>query len=218
MNNTLKKILALMVCIAMVFCFTACGGSDEETAPDTEDEEIMADENVSDEEDIDPNDPTADAEDPADTEEEEEEPEEEDETQATETQSLEDKEADLAALQQSASESDAPHTGTYVEATAGRGIIIVNKVGDVYSVVVNWSDSAYESYEWVFSGEFDDRGVLEYSDCIKKDIVYEVEEEGTVSKIYEDGTGRLRLTDDGLIWEDDIEHIADDISFINTDM
>ena len=118
------------------------------------------------------------------------------------------------ALQQAASMSDEPYTGTYVEIMAGRGIIIVNKVADVYSVVVNWSDSAFESFEWVFSGTFDENGVLEYDDCIKKDIVYEVEEEGTVSKVYENGTGRLRLTDDGLIWEDDIEHVADDANFV----
>ncbi|MBO5994234.1 MAG: hypothetical protein J6Q41_01825 [Firmicutes bacterium] len=202
MSDSLKKFLALILCVAMVFCFAACGSDDAETGDD-EDEATT-------EEQVDPEDPTGEGAEPeADTEEEDEPV---DVTQ--ETQNLEDKEADLMALQKAAEESDEPYTGTYVEVVAGRGIIIINKVADVYSVVINWSDSAFESYEWVFSGDFDDEGVLEYDDCIKKDIVYEVEEEGTVSKVYENGTGRLRLTDEGVIWEDDIEHTADDANFI----
>ena len=204
MSSTIKKLLAIIMCVALVFCYTACGGNGEQ-ADDT------ADEGVS-EETVDPDDPTGEAEEPEDTQEES--GEDEEVIDPAEIQNLEDKEADLAALQQAAEASDEPYTGTYVETQAGRGVIIINKVGDVYSVVVSWSDSAYESFEWIFSGNFDENGVLEYTDCIKKDIVYEVEEEGTVSKVYENGTGRLRLTNDGVIWEDDIEHVADDANFM----
>ena len=206
MSENLKKFLALILCVTMVFCYAACGGNNSETGED--EDEVTTDEQV------DPEDPAGEAEEPVDdSEDEEDEPVD----AAQEIQNLADKEADLMALQKAAEESDEPHTGTYVEVVAGRGIIIVNKVGDVYSVVINWSDSAFESFEWVFSGTFDDEGVLEYDDCIKKDIVYEVEEEGTVSKVYENGTGRLRLTGEGLIWEDDIEHTADDANFVLTE-
>lgn len=201
MRDEMKKLLAVMLCLAMVFCFAACKDDPGNGDP----EEV-----ITDEEGVDPEDPTND---PAETEEEQG---EEDETEDVTIETLEDKEADLMALQEAAEKSKEPHTGTYVEIVAGKGIIIVNKFSDVYSVVISWSDSAFETYEWSFTGTFNPDGVLEYKDCLKKDITYENEEEATVSKVYENGTGRLRLTDDGLIWEDDIEHVADDANFVNT--
>ncbi|MBR6473545.1 MAG: hypothetical protein IKS99_07475 [Firmicutes bacterium] len=214
MRDNMKKLLVLLLCVALVFAFTSCGSKDEPQQEEQED--TIHEEIVDDSEDLDPNDP---ANDPVEqTEEEEGEEEEVTEPEETVIEFREDKEEDLATLQETAENSTEPHTGTYIEIVAGRGIIIVNKFTDVYSVVVNWSDSAYESYEWTFTGNFDSDGVLEYSDCLKKDIVYEVEEEGEVSVVYKNGTGRLRLTGEGLIWEDDMEHVADDADFVFSGM
>ncbi len=108
---------------------------------------------------------------------------------------------------------DNPYAGTYVENVAGRGVISIS--GDVnYSyVTVSWSSSANETAEWTFSGVFNGRGVLEYSNCLKTVTTYDENGEGYPVLDYNYGTGYIQIDDYGLTWSDDQENIADGAYF-----
>ncbi len=119
-------------------------------------------------------------------------------------------------------EIDAPDetdvfAGEYLEEYAGRCQITITKNDTGYDVHIRWAGSASDHAEWDFSGEFDGKGVLYYSDCIKKTTVY-APDKSTETINYTDGTGYLRVSEEGtktgLIWVDDIEHAADDYFFI----
>ncbi len=133
----MKKIIAVIMCIAMVFAFAACGGDNN------------------------------------------------------------------------GSGSTVSYDGTYVETVAGRGVITIETYEGKCDVVVEWPNSAAEVCYWNFSGNFDENGVLEYSDCQK--LVSTFSEDGTEETLseYADGTGRLKMTEDGIVWEDDQENIAE---------
>ena len=107
--------------------------------------------------------------------------------------------------------------GEYLEEQAGRCQITITKNDTGYDVHIRWAGSAYDHAEWDFSGEFDGKGVLYYSDCIKKTTAY-APDKSTETINYTDGTGYLRVSEEGtktgLIWVDDIEHAADDFFFI----
>lgn len=78
---------------------------------------------------------------------------------------------------------------------------------------VYWSSSAWENSEWTMSGKLDPETLcVEYTDAARTDRVYrdggELESE---TLAYENGTGRFRFdpANNTLIWEDDMEHMAD---------
>ncbi|MBO4877076.1 MAG: acid shock protein [Ruminococcus sp.] len=109
--------------------------------------------------------------------------------------------------------------GKYCESIAGRGIITLTNNGNgVYNVHIHWAGSAFESAEWDFSGEFDGRQVLRYSDCTKKHCVYSEDGSCTEETVYTDGTGYLKIGEDGmnvgLFWQDDIENSGADAWFV----
>ena len=109
---------------------------------------------------------------------------------------------------------DGQFAGTYYESLAGRGIITITGSADNYKVNVRWAGSAATSAEWNFSGEFDGRGVMHYSNCNK--VVSEYDEDGEVStsEEYSGGSGYIQITDEGLLWSDDQENVAADSIFI----
>ena len=101
-------------------------------------------------------------------------------------------------------------------------ITITNNMNDTYTVNIHWPSSAAECADWTFSGSFNGRQVLEYDNCEMTHTVYAedgnptVDEEGhqTPFIVYTDGTGYLKLTDEGLFWNDEKDHVADDAVFI----
>lgn len=101
----------------------------------------------------------------------------------------------------------------------GRAIMKVEADGmDGARISVTWGASAFESGEWKMSGKFDvDTLTVEYADCVKKDVVYKDEGEIESETVeYENGTGRITFREGdplALVWEDDMEHIADDSVF-----
>ena len=102
-----------------------------------------------------------------------------------------------------------PFEGTYSESNSGRGIITVTDKGDFYNINIHWAGSAFECAEWDFTGMFNGRQVLTYSDCVKKHLVYSEDGSCTSETIYTDGTGTLRVSEDGehivMTWKDDVE-------------
>lgn len=115
-------------------------------------------------------------------------------------------------------ENSDPFAGIYVEDVAYRGSIEVNSNGNGgYNVLVHWPVSANEYVDWTFSGEFNGRQVLDYSDCTK--TVYTYHEDGTLTTDteYTNGTGYIRISEEGtktgLVWSDDQEDAGGEAFF-----
>ena len=106
------------------------------------------------------------------------------------------------------------YEGTYVESVAHRGVITIEKYEGTYDVVVEWPGSAFETAYWNFSGDFDEDGVLEYTDCQKLITTYHEDGSNDTISEYADGTGRIKMTEDGIVWEDDQENIAAEAVFV----
>ena len=104
--------------------------------------------------------------------------------------------------------------GTYV---CDRAAMQIEADGDAGAKVsVSWGGSATETAEWTMSGPFDTEGlVIEYHDCVKKDVTYN--EDGDVAseeEVYTGGHGFITFGENNtLTWQDDIEHIADNMTF-----
>ena len=155
---------------------------------------------------------------------------EETETEESTTEAAAEETTEAAAeetTEAAAEETNAPlvgiFEGTYVEQNAGRGVItITNNMNDTYSVEIKWSESAFATNAWAFSGEFNGRQVLEYSNCVKTHTEFGEDGNPTTDAdgnqtpiiVYEGGTGYLQLKDEGLYWVDNKEHIADEALFV----
>ncbi len=106
------------------------------------------------------------------------------------------------------------YTGNYVETIAQRGTINLTRTsGNSYSIFVYWSSSAFEHCEWTFTGTFNENGVLNYTDCVKTTITFDEDQNESTVTNYTEGTGALTMTDEGLIWQDNVENCADGAIF-----
>ena len=83
----------------------------------------------------------------------------------------------------------------------------------MHYVTITWAGSAYESSEWTFSGYFDGRGVMQYSNCLKTSTTFDENGNGYPVEEYNYGTGYIQMDDGGLTWVDDQEHVGDDSYF-----
>ncbi len=96
-----------------------------------------------------------------------------------------------------------PFLGTFVEEKSGLGTMSVTSDGNLYHVTADWSNDPSENMEWTFSGDFNARGVLEYSDCTKTVTSYDANGNGASSVAYTGGTGYVKMNDFGIEWTDD---------------
>ena len=89
------------------------------------------------------------------------------------------------------------------------------------SVLVTWSSSAWEHNEWQMSGPFDyETRTITYENATEKTVTFnddgELEDEKV---IYENGKGSFTFDDNEegtvLTWNDEEEHVADDMEFTN---
>ena len=101
-----------------------------------------------------------------------------------------------------------PYVGLYTEELSHRCQINITGNGNSgYNVNIRWAGSAFDYYEWNMSGEFNGRGVLNYSDCQCKH--YFTEEDGSVTETveYSNGTGYIQVSErgdkSGILWNDD---------------
>ena len=87
---------------------------------------------------------------------------------------------------------------------------------DVFNVSVRWPNSASEYSTWTFSGSFDGRAVMHYSDSTMKTVT--VDEKGNETSLlkYNNGTGYLQMTDTGLTWVEDGRGESGAASFVKS--
>ena len=109
------------------------------------------------------------------------------------------------------------YAGSYYEETAGRGMMDITRNSDgTYSVEVNWASSASEKNIWNFSGEFDGRGVLRYTNCRKTNATYDANGVMTPCTIYTMGSGYIEFKDEGVLeWHDDMGDILPGTRFVS---
>ena len=116
------------------------------------------------------------------------------------------------------------YAGTYAEEIAGRGAMDITRNSDgTYSVEVNWSSSAFEKNIWNFSGEFNGRGVMYYTNCRKTTVAfdengnYAYDSNGLMTPYttYTMGSGYIEFKDEGVLeWHDDMGDIIPGTKFI----
>ena len=104
--------------------------------------------------------------------------------------------------------------GTY---SNGRAMMTVSARGnDKAAIYVTWGSSAAASSSWMMTGTAiadGDKVVVTYEDCMKTDILFDengVAEENTV---YENGKGTLTFSGSEVVWNDQVEGIADGAVF-----
>ena len=109
------------------------------------------------------------------------------------------------------------YAGSYYEQTAGRGMMDITRNSDgTYSVEVNWSSSAAEKNIWNFSGEFNGRGLMNYTNCRKTSATYDANGNMTPCTIYSAGSGYIEFKDEGVLeWHDDMGDILPGTTFVS---
>lgn len=106
------------------------------------------------------------------------------------------------------------YSGEYVETVAQRATITVTKKDNLYDVWVRWPNGTEEVYNWNFSGTFDDKGVMQYTNCEKTIITFDENDNDTSRTEYTDGTGNLVFEDNALTWQDDKDDAGNDAKFV----
>ncbi len=131
-----------------------------------------------------------------------------------------------APTEETALETEAPtekdlFAGDYAEEHSSRCQIEVRNTGNGYHVHIYWSGSFNEFGEWDFNGDFNDRAVLYYTDCVMKHVTFNADGTSNEEIEYTDGSGYLKISEEGtktgLTWHDDQENIADEYFFIRYD-
>ena len=106
------------------------------------------------------------------------------------------------------------YNGTYVESVAKRAFITISGGPTTFNVAISWPNGYTESSTWTFSGSFDGRAVLNYSNCTKVTTTYNESGSGSAVTNYTNGTGYIQMTDYGLIWVDNAENAGNGSTFI----
>lgn len=107
---------------------------------------------------------------------------------------------------------DDPYVGTFYQDYSERcSMTISSEGGSVYTVNISWGDSAYSSYVWTFSGEFNGRAVMNYENCVKAYVTYDEDGNEIRNPVFSHGTGYIQMNDFGLTWADD--HESEQYSF-----
>ncbi|MBQ1389639.1 MAG: hypothetical protein IIY78_08430 [Clostridia bacterium] len=116
------------------------------------------------------------------------------------------------------------YAGSYYEQSAGRATMDVTRNSDgTYSVEVAWPSSANETNYWNFSGSFDGKGNLKYTNCrkttaaVNADGSYTYDSCGLMTPytVYSAGSGSIKFDDHGITWNDDMGDILPGTRFVN---
>lgn len=112
--------------------------------------------------------------------------------------------------------------GTWAEKIAGRGVIEVSKgsTEGTYHIGIDWANGATEHYQWeIIDASATGENEIAYTNCVLTIHTYDAEGEETLTEKYNDGTGKFSLNaDNEMVWQDDVDHSADDTSFANYDL
>ena len=108
-----------------------------------------------------------------------------------------------------------PFAGNFYESKVGRGMMTITNIGDAtYNVKVSWPGTASGEMIYEVSGQFNGRGVMHYSGCVKKYRMTTDNINFTEEIEYSDGTGYFMASNDGenegIIWHSDKEEDACD--------
>lgn len=116
------------------------------------------------------------------------------------------------------------YAGSYYEQSAGRATMEVTRNSDgTYSVEVAWPSSANETNYWNFTGSFDGKGNLKYTNCrkttaaVNADGSYTYDSCGLMTPytVYSAGSGSIKFDDRGIIWTDNMGDILPGTRFVN---
>ena len=116
------------------------------------------------------------------------------------------------------------YAGSYYEQSAGRATMEVTRNSDgTYSVEVAWPSSANETNYWNFTGSFDGKGNLKYTNCrkttaaVNADGSYTYDSCGLMTPytVYSAGSGSIKFDDYGITWNDDMGDILPGTRFVN---
>ena len=108
--------------------------------------------------------------------------------------------------------------GTWADKTAGRATIEIAPADENgrYAILVNWGNTAFETYQWTMTATATENNVLYYEDCVH--TIVTLSETGTekVEEVYTGGHGQFALLSTNEIqWTDDIDNAGEDVLFVN---
>lgn len=106
------------------------------------------------------------------------------------------------------------YNGLYVESIAKRATMSISGGPEVFNVSITWPNGYAESSSWTFSGSFNGRAVLNYSNCTKTTTTYDNAGNPTVVTDYTSGTGYIQLSDAGAVWVDNVANAGNGATFI----
>lgn len=106
--------------------------------------------------------------------------------------------------------------GPYMDKTSQRARMDIACEGlNGASVVISWANSAFETVQWTFSGEFDlETLTIVYENCVKEIVTYAEDGSSETVMEYENGTGALTVTENWeILWTDDVENAGEGCVF-----
>lgn len=109
--------------------------------------------------------------------------------------------------------------GSYMDETSQRASMKIRKNYDCaeYGVEISWANSAFETVQWSFYGDYDaDTHTLPYDNCRKEIFRTDVEDPfGEFETVYEEGTGKLTFDPESgrVFWQDDREDAGKECVF-----
>ena len=104
------------------------------------------------------------------------------------------------------------YNGNY-QAVDQRATIEITGTAQASSVKVHWAGSAYDSVDWIFTGAFNESGLLQYSNCAKSTTHYTEAGAATKTINYQNGTGWLYFVNGALYWYDNQENAGNGFYF-----
>lgn len=107
------------------------------------------------------------------------------------------------------------YAGTYSENRVGIGYMEISNIGNnYYAVHIGWDCDSDEYNTWDFVGEFNGRGAMNYTGCIKNNHVYNNKGGENITTVYTNGTGWLEFKDEGVVtWTDNMGDILPGTKF-----
>lgn len=108
-----------------------------------------------------------------------------------------------------------PYAGNYSEKFRGVGAMTVANIGNnQYSIHIEWAVNDSEFNSWDLVGTFDANKNMNYTSCIKNNHIKNANGTETLTTIYTNGTGSIKLEDGYFNWNDNMGDILPDTFFV----
>ena len=107
-----------------------------------------------------------------------------------------------------------PFLGDWVEPTAGRAQLTIEKNHEGYVIYIYWSNSAFENFEWHMTGVYDaEADAIVCRDCQCIDVLYDDDDVEHRNVLYTDGEASFAIVNGEIQWSDAQEDAGADIVF-----